>query len=59
MPDSTHHPYVLYRVVLTTGKTYLSLILYRRSESGSNLLDAEMPKLAPSYNFETNFVAVE
>ena len=25
------------------GKTYLSLIQYRRSESGSNKLDADMP----------------
>ena len=27
------------------GKTYLSLIQYRRPESGSNLLDADMAKL--------------
>ena len=26
------------------GKTYLSLIQYRRPESGSNLLDADMAK---------------
>ena len=29
------------------GKTYLSLIQYRRPESGSNLLDADMAKFTP------------
>ena len=36
------------------GKTYLSLIQYRRPESGSNLLDADMAKNLLFYSWEPN-----